>query len=144
MKLRLDQDSINNNFFDNTRLLGIMAPLKNYFFCWSLNNYLGTGFKLNIQNEIRLIKKRREYLFNIYQWDEPETHLSHFIYHNQHDGEYLLPEFRNMDFLWLMKGDNVDNEKCNWLKKGIKNISGVQLVTELTHEQIKNKGNMIF
>lgn len=144
MKLRLDQDAVNNNFFDNTRLLGIMAPLKNYFFCWSLNNYLGTDFKLNTQNEIRLIKKRREYLFNIYQWNEPETHLSHYIYHNHNDGEYLLPEFRNMDFLWLMKGDNVGDEKCDWLKKTIKNISGVQLVTELTNEQIKNKGNMIF
>jgi hypothetical protein len=43
-----------------------------------------------------------------------------------------------------MKGDFVENEKCQWIKNAIKNIASVQLVTELTNEQIKNKGNMVF
>jgi hypothetical protein len=49
-----------------------------------------------------------------------------------------------MDFLWLMKGDFVDDEKCTWIKQAINGITGVQLVAELTNEQIKNKGNMVF
>jgi G3E family GTPase len=49
-----------------------------------------------------------------------------------------------MDFLWLMKYDYVDDEKCNWIKQTIRNLNGVQMITELTNEQIKNKGNMIF
>lgn len=43
-----------------------------------------------------------------------------------------------------MKGDFVDDEKCTWIKQTINNIAGVQLVVELTNEQIKNKGNMVF
>jgi predicted transcriptional regulator len=68
----------------------------------------------------------------------------HYLYHNQFDGEYLLPEFKHMDFLWLMKGYKVEEEKCNWIKQSVKTISGVQLVVELTNEQIKAKGNMVF
>ncbi|MFY8091059.1 MAG: IPExxxVDY family protein [Chitinophagaceae bacterium] len=144
MKLKLNIDELNEDFFDDTRLLGIIAPTKNYHFCWQLNNSLGVKFTLNNDLEIHLRKKRRDYFFNIYQWQEPESFLVHYLYHNHHDGEYLLPEFKHIDFLWLMKGDFVENEKCQWIKNAIKNIASVQLVTELTNEQIKNKGNMVF
>jgi hypothetical protein len=80
----------------------------------------------------------------LYEWTEPESHLTHYIYHNQNDGNFLLPEFKNMDFLWLMKGDMVEDEKIGTIATRIRNISGVQLVAELTSEQIKNKGNMMF
>ena len=143
-KLKLDIDLLNEDFFEDTRLLGITAPLKNFQFCWQLNNLIGFDFRLNTDIEIHLKKKDRSYYFNIYQSQEPNSFLIHYLYHNQCDGEYLLPEFKHMDFLWLMKGDLVDEEKCNWIKQAIKSISGVQLVAELTNEQIKTKGNMVF
>ena len=145
MKLILDQTNLTSDFFDTTRLLGIMAPIKNYVFCWQLNNTIGTKFRLNNELEIKLKKKnKRDYYFDVYEWTEPESALTHYIYRNQFDGEYLLPEFRNMDFLWLMKGDLVDAEKCNFIKSAIKNIVSVQLVAEITNEKIKHKENLIF
>lgn len=143
-KLVLNIEELNNDFFEDTRLLGITASVKNYRFCWYLNNGMGFDFRLNPEIEIQLIKKQRKYFFNIYQFQEPNSFLFHYLYHNHFDGEYLLPEFKHIDFLWLMKGDWVDDEKCNWIKQSIKNIAGVQLVAELTNEQIKNKGNMVF
>ena len=144
MKLKLDVDTLNDNFFEDTRLLGIIAPIKNYQLCWQMNNLLGFQFRLNADLEVHLRKKNRNYYFSIYESLEPNSCLTHYIYHNQFDGEYLLPEFKHMDFLWLMKGDIVDDEKCNWIKQAVKTINGIQLVTELTNEQVKNKGNMIF
>ena len=143
-KLVLNIEELNNDFFEDTRLLGITASVKNYRFCWHLNNGMGFDFRLNPEIEIQLIKKQRKYFFNIYQYQEPNSFLFHYLYHNHFDGEYLLPEFKHIDFLWLMKGDWVDDEKCRWIKQSIKNIAGVQLVAELTNEQIKNKGNMVF
>ncbi|MEI6264908.1 MAG: IPExxxVDY family protein [Sphingobacteriia bacterium] len=144
MKLRLDVDEINDDFFEDTRLLGITATVKNYQFCMQLNNMLGYDFRLNPDIEIHLRKKDRNYYFSIYQFAENHSPLIHYLYQNQFDGEYLLPEFKHMDFLWLMKYDYVDDEKCNWIKQTIRNLNGVQMITELTNEQIKNKGNMIF
>lgn len=144
MKLKLDVDTLNDNFFEETRILGIIAPIKNYQLCWQMNNLLGFQFRLNADLEVHLRKKNRNYYFSIYESLEPNSCLIHYIYHNQFDGEYLLPEFKHMDFIWLMKGDIVDDEKCNWIKQAVKTINGIQLVTELTNEQVKNKGNMIF
>ena len=33
MKMTLDNRAVTDNFFDDTRLLGIMAPMKDYLFC---------------------------------------------------------------------------------------------------------------
>jgi len=144
MKLRLNIEELNDDFFEETRLLGITAPIKNYLFCWQLNNLVGFNFRLNNEIEIPLRRKDRTYHFSIYESKEANSFLTHFLYHNYCDGEYLLPEFKHMDYLWLMKYDWVDDEKCNWIKQAIKSINGVQMVAELTNEQIKNKGNMVF
>lgn len=144
MKLLLDIDSLNNDFFEDTRLLGITAPIKNYKFCWQLNNLLGYSFRLNPEIEIHLRRKNRNYYFSVYESLEQNSFLVHYLYHNHFDGEYLLPEFKHMDFLWLMKGDVIDPEKCDKIKQSIRGIGGVQMVAELTNEKIKNKGNMVF
>jgi hypothetical protein len=144
MKFRLDPAELTDEFFSETRLLGIMAPVKNYQFCWHLNHSLGYKFRLKTDVEIQLRKKNRDYFFSLYYHTEPNSFLTHYLYDNQRDGEYLIPEFKHMDYLWLMKGDTVDDGKCTDITASIKSIGGVQLVTELTNEKIKHKERMIF
>jgi hypothetical protein len=142
-KLVLDTRELTEGFFEDTRLLGIIAPIKDYQFCWHLNNSIGLDFRIN-DIEIKLIKKKRDYFFSVYEYQVPTGSLEHFIYNNQFDGEYLLPEFKHFDFLWLMKGDEVNDETMQETTQIIRSISGVQLVTELSIEQIKNKENLVF
>ncbi len=144
MGLKLDIDDLTNDFFEDARLLGIVAPVKNYQFCWQLNKRLRFDFRINNQIEIQLAKKQRRYFFCVYEFPEPHSALVHYLYSNQFDGEYLLPEFRHLDFLWLLKGDCVDDATLLELIQSVKLIGGVQLVMELTHEKIKNKGHLIF
>jgi hypothetical protein len=144
MKLRLNIEELNDDFFEDTRLLGITAPIRGYQFCLQLNQHLGYDFRMNADLEIHLKKKTRSYYFPVFQSQVANSFLSHYLYHNQYDGEYLLPEFRHMDFLWLMKGDLVEEDRCDWIKQSVRSLPGVQLVAELTNEQIRNKGNMVF
>ncbi|BAV09663.1 hypothetical protein SAMN05421788_1011095 [Filimonas lacunae] len=144
MKLKLNIDELTDDFFTDTRLLGITATVKNYQFCWQLNHMLGYSFRLNPEIEIHLRRKERSYFFPVYQHEVKNSFLNHYLYHNHFDGEYLLPEFRHMDFLWLMKGDFVDEESCKQMVQTIKSISGVQMVAELTNEKIRNKGHLVF
>ncbi|HXB43871.1 MAG TPA: IPExxxVDY family protein [Puia sp.] len=144
MKLKLDLEELTAEFFEDARLLGIVAPLKDYQFCWLVNSKLRFRFRSNNDIEIQLSKKKRTYFFCVYQYDEPNSSLSHYLYKNHFDGEYLLPEFRHLDFLWLMKGDCVSDEMLNDLVHSIRTMNNVQLVTELTNEKIKNKGNLVF
>ncbi len=143
MKLKLDNDTISEDFFTDTRLLGIIAPVKNYQFCWHLNNLLGYNFRLNTDIDKQLHKKSRQYFFSVYQHPE-NNFLSYYLYHNHCDGEYLLPEFKHMDFLWLMKGDFVDEFKCTSIIASVKSLISVQMVAELIYDKIKNKEHLVF
>lgn len=143
-KLTLDNKDLADAFFEDSRLLGIMAPVKDYQFCWHLNNNIGLDFRVNNEIEIKWLKKRRWYYFSVYEYEEPTRFLSHYVYNTQFDGEYLLPEFKHLDFLWLMKGDEVSDESLQETIQTIRSINSVQLVTELSVSQIKNKENLIF
>ena len=144
MKLALDSRDLTDGFFEETRILGIMAPIKDYQFCWHLNNLLGLDFRINNDIEIQLTKKHRNYFFAVYEFAEEHTSLIHYLYNNQFDGEYLLPEFKHLDFLWLLKGDSISELALQQLIDSIRHIKGVQLVLELTNEKIKNKEHLIF
>jgi hypothetical protein len=144
MKLKLNIEDMTDGFFEDTRLLGIVAPVKDYLLVWQLNNRLRFDFRNNHELEIQLTKKERKYFFGIYEFREPGNALQHFLYNNQFDGEYLLPEFRHLDFLWLLKGDTVADEKLSHLMNSVRAVSGVQLVMELSQDKIRNKGHLIF
>ncbi|MEJ7625661.1 MAG: IPExxxVDY family protein [Ferruginibacter sp.] len=143
MRLKIDNETLAEEFFECSRLMGIVAPLKGYQFTWQINRHLGYKFTINNSLEIQLKKKSRNYFFSIYQFEVPATCMTHYLYNNQFDGEYLLPEFKHLDFLWLMKGDEVCNEELQSMMQGIKTIPGVQLVIEMTNEKIKNKQHLI-
>jgi hypothetical protein len=143
-KLSLNNHELAEEFFEDTRLLGIMAPVKDYQFCWQLNNLLGMDFRINHDIEIQLKRKKRDYFFTVFEYCEPTSSLSHYVYNNQFEGEYLLPEFRHFDYLWLMKGDIVSAEFLQQTSNSIKAMHGVQLVTELTNEKIRNKEHLVF
>jgi hypothetical protein len=144
MKLVLNTEGLTDDFFDDTKLLGIMAPVKDYQFGWQLNQLMGIEFRINNDIEIQLTRKRRNYFFAVFDFHESTGSLSHYLYNNQFDGEYLLPEFKHLDFLWLMKGDYISDNTLQEYITAIKTISGVQLVMELTNEKIKNKEHLIF
>ncbi len=144
MKLTLDTKELTDCFFEDTRLLGIQAPIKDYQFCWQLNHITGYDFRNNNELEIQLQKKNRKYFFSVYEFAEQATCLKHYLYKNQCDGEYLLPEFKHLDFLWLLKDDVVADEKLQELIQSIRAVNGVQLVIELTNEKIKNKEHLVF
>jgi hypothetical protein len=144
MKLKIDNESIAQEFFENAVLLGIVAPIKDYLFSWHLNQIFGFNFRVNTDIEIQLSKQQRKYFFSIYEYAVPSTSITHYLYNNQFDGEYLLPEFKHLDFVWLIKGEFISAEELKTLMKSIKSIPGVQLVNEMTNEKIKNKQHLIF
>lgn len=144
MKLKIDNETLAQEFFEDAALLGIVAPIKDYQFCWQLNQILGVNFRVNNDYEIQLSKKQRKYFFSIYEYAVPSTCIVHYLYNNQFDGEYLLPEFKHLDFLWLIKGDILPAEELKALLQSIRSLPGVQLVNEMTNEKIKNKQHLIF
>jgi hypothetical protein len=143
MKLKIDNESLAKEFFENSFLMGIVSPVKDYLFTWHVNQKLGFNFRLNNSLEIQLCKKKRNYFFSVYEFIEPGSTTFHLIYNNQNDGEYLLPEFKHLDFLWLIKSEEMDKKETHTLLQSIKHLPSVQLVNEMSNEKIKNKQHLI-
>ena len=144
MKLKIDNEALAEEFFEDSVLLGLVAPIKDYQLSWQVNQMLNIDFRMSEDLEINLVKKNRNYRFSMYEYKVPSVTLAHYLYNNEHEGEFLLPEFKHLDFLWLIKGDNIEKEWLQDLIQAVRMISGVQLVTEMTHEKIKNKQYLIF
>src|SRR6476661_7023202 len=132
MKLKIDNETLAEEFFEDTRLLGIVAPIKDYLFTWHINQNLGYNFRINNSLEIQLRKKERNYFFSIYEYVVPGCCMVHYLYNNQYDGEYLLPEFKHLDFLWLVKGEVMEQPALQNLQQSLKLLPSVQLVNEMT------------
>jgi hypothetical protein len=144
MKLKISNDDLADSFFEDSHVLGVVSSLKNFQFIWHINQQLGFTFRLNSELEIELRKKTRNYFFSIYEYQIPQTSLVHYIYHNQNNGEYLLPEFKHLDFIWLIKGEDFSLNELESLQKTIKMMPSVQFVIEMDQDKIKNKQHLIF
>ncbi len=143
MKHKLDINDMAEEFFEGARLLGIVAPIKGYRFCWQLNRQMRLDFRMNNQIEIPVAKKKRKYFFSVYECPSDFSPLTHFLYNNQFDGEALIPELRHLDFFWLLKGDEISDDMMLELTTSIRTIHGVQMVTELSHDKIKHRDYLI-
>lgn len=143
MKLRIDNSAMLEEFFESTSLFGIVAPIKSYHFCWLLNQQLRIDFRTNQDLEIQLEKKGRKYFFTIYNFVEEGKTREHFLYENQFDGEYLLPEFKHLDYIWLIRDPEMKLSDFANLQNQIRHIDNVQMVVEVNYEMLKNKINLI-
>lgn len=144
MKLQIDTEAMIESFFENSRLLGIVAPMESYKFCWQLNKRLNYDFRTRHDLEIQMKKKGRNYYFSIYEYRMLSGKIDHFLYTNRHDGEFLLPELKHFDFLWLMKYEELNEEKMIEIIDAVRKIPILRMVTELSTEMIKTRGNLCF
>lgn len=144
MKLKIDHEEMMDRFYDETRLMGIVAPMEAYKFCWQINRLLNFDFRIVPEMELSMNKKGRNYFFSIYVFNQPSTSASHFLYANHCDGEYLLPELRHFDYLWLVKFNEVDEAEMRLFIDSLRTIPMLQMVTDLSIEKIKNRENLFF
>lgn len=142
-KFRLVTDKAFVDFFRDTKLIGIVSRQKEYELCWQINRLLGFNFKMNNELEVMLIKKAKKCYFTVYEYEELTRFTTHYLYNNHYKAEYLLPDLKNIDYIWLVKGSYYNGEEIKWLTETIKTIKGVQLVTLLEANDLKNKENLI-
>ncbi|KAA2245264.1 IPExxxVDY family protein [Chitinophaga agrisoli] len=144
LKLKLDQDQLVEDFFESTHLMGIVSSARDYQLSWQLNRQLHYPFRVNNSLEIKLTKHQRSFFFTVYEFQEPTKSVSHYLYNNHCKAEFLLPELKNIDYLWLIKGDYYGPQDVKKLTEALRHVELVQLVSLLDLREIKNKVNLIF
>ncbi|QES90506.1 IPExxxVDY family protein [Rhizosphaericola mali] len=145
MKLVLNSEDLTSDFYEDARVLGIVSKYKNYKFIWSINQHLDLNFKMIPDYEIELPKKNKDCYFSVFQHSVKNTSIDYFIYQNYFEGEFLLPELKNIDFICLVKGDfSADQTQWRGFLDNLKSVSCIQMASEISLDQIKSKENLIF
>ena len=144
MKLRITNDDLADEFFSDVQLIGIVSTLRGYKFCWTLNHHLSIDFRLHPDMEVQLEKRRLLYYFNIYSFVDTDVNVSYLLYENESKGEYLVPEFKNLDYLWLIRSEEKDMvETKEKLLEKLRKLDIIQMATYIQVENIKSRENLI-
>ena len=141
-KLLLDMDGMRDDFFEETALIGIVTGLQGYRFCWMLNRHFDIDFTRDPDQVLSLKKKDNLFYFPVYLYHLPDSSHKYLLYKLKSGTENLLPETKQMDYLWLVKTANPKDDAYE-IAKELRNIPDVQLAQILSTGQLKNLNNLL-
>ncbi len=142
IKLSIDNDQIAEEYFSDAQLFGIQCSLEPSSFIWLINKKFLYQFRYQNDAEIVVNKRQRRFSYPVFQCQETAIQLTHIIYTNKHDGEYLLPELRHFDYIWLMKGE-LNQALAEQIMAVLKSIPEIQIAALLAADKIRNKTQLV-
>jgi hypothetical protein len=141
-KLILDMNAMQEDFFAESSLIGLGTALPAYQLCWLLNQHFDLRFARDTEQNICLRKKDKQYIFPVYHFDIPNTYCRYLLYKLKNGSESLLPETRQLDYLWLVQTAEPEEDAHNILTS-LKSIPDIQLSQILLPDQLKNLNNLL-
>jgi hypothetical protein len=131
-------------------LYGISCPEKSYRLCFALNTKLKAAFSKSKDMEVPAYGTSRkeknqpaQIKFSVFSFFNEEMFTDYRLIINKTDNKYLVPEFKQADYLLMVQGGMPFSEKSLILKK-VKEIAFVQTAFEIDPKKIKSKENFIF
>ena len=135
-KLLLENDY---DFF----LFGISCPERSFRLCYALNNQFKVSFSKSSDMELHEKNQTVSARFPVFTYRDEEMFTDYRVIINKADNKFLVPEFKQADYLLMIQGGLPGSEKNAILKK-IKDVSFVQTAFEIDPKKIKSKENFSF
>jgi len=142
-KWTLDVSAMQEDFFADTALIGVASSLPGYGFCRLLNKHFAMKFirEPALDVGIEAAGGGKKY-FPVYQYALPLSGGRYLLYKLKSDKEPLLPEIRQLDFLWLIQSISPDADAQFFLQK-LREMPDVQLAQILTVDKLKNANYLL-
>lgn len=147
-------------------LIGISSHEKDYRLCWALNNKFGLELIKVDSLEIKGKKQETPSFFSLFTFDNPDSFLeytvvanlsesksgsvketdlfgSHIQPHSYNENEFLIPEHKQMNYFFVLKGE-VEETTVQALVKQMKEIDIILTAIPIDVSQLKSKHNLVF
>lgn len=124
-------------------LFGISCGEKPYRLCWALNNQLKATFSKSKDMEVSEKNQTDQTKFPVFAFRDEEMFTDYRIILNKTENKFLVPEFKQADYLLMIQGGIPYSEKNSILKK-VKDVAFVQTAFEIDPNKIKTKEHFIF
>lgn len=124
-------------------LFGISCGEKPYRLCWALNNQLKATFSKGKDMEVQEKNQTDQTKFPVFTFRNEEMFTDYRVILNKSENKFLVPEFKQADYLLMIQGGIPYSEKNSILKK-VKEVAFVQTAFEIDPKKIKSKENFVF
>lgn len=142
-KWTLDTGSMQENFFSDSVLIGIVCTLPVHRFIWTINNSFDLNFIREPELDICLQNsKGNKTFFQIYQYQIPLSGDRYLMYKLKRGEEFLLQEVKQLDYLWFLQSNNAEEESKNIISQ-LRTIPDIQLAQIITSDRLKNLDNLL-
>lgn len=81
--------------------------------------------------------------FACFEFKHEENHTTYLLLNNKDDGQYLLPDLKNCDYLLIIKGA-IDFFEEQPLKELFRQIPTVQFIYATDPDKLKSKTNLMY
>lgn len=144
IKQMLDVAAMQRHFFEDTALIGVVTPLPAYRFAWLLNERLAMHFVRDAENDICIYKKNgnEPVYFSLYRYESAYHGLRYLIYRLKSEQEWLLPEVKNVDYLWMVQS-NSPQKDATLLSRTLLTLPEIQFARVFVPGELKNIKNLI-
>jgi hypothetical protein len=135
----LDNSMIEDEFFEDAMLIGIVCPLPSYQFVWRINKAFNYMFERTHEFEVEV----KNEFYEVYCFAEDEKLIEHTIYVNRKNTHFLLDEIKHIDFIWMIKGGALPQEYTTQLPTYLNEVNAVVHSFILNPQQLKSKHLLI-
>ena len=142
-KLMLDTAAMQEDFFSEASLIGIVSTAPAYYFCWLLNEHFNLKLTRDVDLDISKVDvEKKEHFFPVYKYLAPLNGNKYTVYKLKSETESLLPEVKQLDYILMIESIE-SQEEADYYTQELKNINEVQLAQVLVHDNLKNLGNLL-
>lgn len=138
-KLVLDNAILEEEFFEDALIIGIVCPLPSYKFIWHINQAFHFDFIRNHEFEI----ETKDKFFEVYQFIEHDKLIEHIMYTNRKGTDFLLDDVKNVDFIWMIKGGYLQDRYAIQLADLLKNMNIVNYCVSIDSNQLNSRQHLI-
>ncbi len=130
------------DFFAGSAMIGIVSAAPGYHLCWLLNKHFDIEFSRDPEQTISSRKKDNQFDFPIYQYTFPNSSYQYLLYKLKNGAESLLPETRQLDYLWLVQTASPDEDAAE-IAAELRELPDIQLAQILSTDQLKSLNNLL-
>lgn len=134
--------SLDINYPTEYCMLGISSPLLDYKLVLNLNNKLGFSFKKINDLLYSPDDKKEKGSFTLYYFEKKSFDIDYFVLANRGSDSFLIPEYRQFDYFFLLKCCDSIREMKRVSAK-INEIENIQTVFTLDLKKINHIKNLL-
>lgn len=133
-----------DDFFEDSLLVGISCTLPSYRLCWLLNQTLDFSFVRKAKMDIQLASKskNKEIFLAVYQYQTPFNGPRYTLYQLKAKSHFLLPELKALDYLVMVESGSAE-ETATWLAEYLRQMPLIQLAQIINPMELKNRNNLL-